>query len=104
MPPVSKESSPCFLSVILLLEKSSKSLIPLSDCPFVLSRLPVFLGNLPVSGKKTGMARNFRRWSERTLQRVDIAGVTNDGSDRNQLMGRKVAGPAAGRYWFRRLL
>jgi len=31
----------------------SKSLIPLSDCPFVLNRLPVFLGNLPVSGRKT---------------------------------------------------
>ena len=40
----------------LLLEKSSKSLIPLSDCPFVLNRLPVFLENLPVSGKKTGLA------------------------------------------------
>ena len=39
-----------FLSY-LLLEKSSKSLIPLSDCPFVLNRLPVFLENLPVSGK-----------------------------------------------------
>jgi hypothetical protein len=42
-PPVSKESSPCFLPVILLLEKLSKCLIPLGDCPFVLNRLPVFL-------------------------------------------------------------
>ena len=31
----------------LLLEKLSKSLIPLSDCPFVLNRLPVFLGKSP---------------------------------------------------------
>jgi hypothetical protein len=53
--------APCFQRVIslfslcyLLLEKSSKSLIPLSDCPFVLNRLPVFLENLPVSGKKQG--------------------------------------------------
>jgi hypothetical protein len=44
----------CFQRVIslfslcyLLLEKSSKSLIPLSDCPFVLNRLPVFLGKSP---------------------------------------------------------
>jgi hypothetical protein len=56
--------APCFQRVIslfslcyLLLEKSSKSLIPLSDCPFVLNRLPVFLENLPVSGKK-------QRWNE----------------------------------------
>jgi hypothetical protein len=53
-PPVSKESSPCFLSVILLLEKLSKSLIPLSDCPFVLNRLPVFLGKSPCFREKTG--------------------------------------------------
>jgi hypothetical protein len=39
----------------LLLEKSSKSLIPLSDCPFVLNRLPVVLENLPVSVEKTGI-------------------------------------------------
>ena len=34
----------------LLLEKLSnyKSLIPLSDCPFVLNRLPVFLGKYPL--------------------------------------------------------
>ena len=38
---------PCFQRVVslfslcyLLLEKSSKSLIPLGDCPFVLNRLP----------------------------------------------------------------
>ena len=54
----------CFQKVVslfslcyLLLEKSSKSLIPLNDCPFVLNRLPFFLENLPVSGKKTGWAR-----------------------------------------------
>src|ERR1035441_7097365 len=40
--------APCFQRVVslfslcyLLLEKSSKSLIPLGDCPFVLNRLPV---------------------------------------------------------------
>ena len=51
--------APCFQRVIpllslcyLLLKKLSKSLTPLSDCPFVLNRLPVFLGNLPVSWKK----------------------------------------------------
>jgi hypothetical protein len=45
--------APCFQRVIslfslcyLLLEKLSKSLIPLGDCPFVLNRLPVFLENL----------------------------------------------------------
>jgi hypothetical protein len=43
-----------FLLCYLLLAKLSKSLIPLSDCPFVLNRLPVFLENLPVSGKKQG--------------------------------------------------
>jgi hypothetical protein len=51
-----KSHLPVF-SLLLLLEKSSKSLIPLSDCPFVLNRLPVFLENLPVSGKK-------QRWNE----------------------------------------
>jgi hypothetical protein len=50
--------APCFQRVVSLfslcycfLEKLSKSLIPLSDCPFVLNRLPVFLENLPVSGR-----------------------------------------------------
>src|SRR6202166_5278439 len=54
-----KKSSPCFLPVFslfslcyLLLEKLSKSLIPLSDCPFVLNRLPVFLGKSPCFRKK----------------------------------------------------
>jgi hypothetical protein len=54
---------PCFQRVIslfslcyLLLEKLPKSLIPLSDCLFVLNRLPVFLENLPVSGKKQGLS------------------------------------------------
>jgi hypothetical protein len=57
-----EQRTPCFQRVVslfslcyLLLEKSSKSLIPLSDCPFVLNRLPVFLENLPVSGEKTGI-------------------------------------------------
>ncbi len=61
--------APCFQRVIslfppcyLLLEKSSKSLIPLSDCPFVLNRLPVFLGKSPCFREKTGMRGVFRRW------------------------------------------
>jgi hypothetical protein len=41
-PPVSKESFSLFSLCYLLLEKLSKSLIPLGDCPFVLNRLPVF--------------------------------------------------------------
>ena len=53
-PPVSKKSFLLLSLCYLLLKKLSKSLTPLSDCPFVLNRLPVFLGNLPVSGKKTG--------------------------------------------------
>jgi hypothetical protein len=44
----------------LLLEKLSKSLIPLSDCPFVLNRLPVFLGKSPCFGKKQGTMRGIR--------------------------------------------
>jgi hypothetical protein len=59
--------APCFQRVISLfslcycfLEKLSKSLIPLSDCPFVLNRLPVFLENLPVSGKKQGPMRGIK--------------------------------------------
>jgi hypothetical protein len=43
----------------LLLEKLSKSLIPLSDCPFVLNRLPVFLGKYPCFPEKTGWAHRF---------------------------------------------
>jgi hypothetical protein len=57
--------APCFQRVVslfslcyLLLEKLSKSLIPLSDCPFVLNRLPVFLENLPVSRKKQSLDRH----------------------------------------------
>jgi len=53
--------APCFQRVISLfslcycfLEKLSKSLIPLSDCPFVLNRLPVFLGKSPCFREKTG--------------------------------------------------
>ncbi len=56
-------AGPCFQRVVslfslcyLLLEKSSKSLIPLGDCPFVLNCLPVFLENLPVSGGKQRVA------------------------------------------------
>src|ERR1700680_1546402 len=62
--------APCFQRVVslfslcyLLLEKLSKSLIPLSDCPFVLNRLPVFLGKSPCFREKTdsqamGLARS----------------------------------------------
>ena len=53
--------APCFQRVIslfslcyLLLEKLSKFLIPLSDCPFVLNCLPVFLGKSPCFREKTG--------------------------------------------------
>ena len=60
--------APCFQRVIslfslcyLLSETSSKSLIPLSDCPFVLNHLPVFLENLPVSRKKNrGLCSKLR--------------------------------------------
>ena len=52
--------APCFQRVIslfslcyLLLKKLSKSLITLSDCPFVLNRLPVFLGKSPCFREKT---------------------------------------------------
>ena len=39
----------------LVLQKLSKSLIPLSDCPFALNRLPVFLGKSPCfRGKNRG--------------------------------------------------
>ena len=38
----------------MLLEKLSKFLIPLSDCPFVLNCLPVFLGKSPCFREKTG--------------------------------------------------
>jgi hypothetical protein len=51
--------APCFQGVFslfslcyLLLEKLSKFLIPLSDCPFVLNRLPVFLGKYPCFREK----------------------------------------------------
>ena len=60
-PRVSKRVVSLFSLCYLLLEKSSKSLIPLSDCPFVLNRLPVFLENLPVSGEKTGLAELLDR-------------------------------------------
>src|ERR1700674_2761219 len=52
--------APCVQRVIslfslcyLLLKKLSKSLIPLSDCPFVLNRLPVILGKSPCFREKT---------------------------------------------------
>src|SRR5271167_3446948 len=48
---------PVFLTVICVWRNLSKSLIPHSDCPFVLNRLPVFLENLPVSREKTDVDR-----------------------------------------------
>ena len=55
--------APCFQRVVslfslcyLLLEKSSKSLIPLSDCPRSCSIASLFFENLPVSGKKQAWA------------------------------------------------
>jgi hypothetical protein len=38
--------SPCYL----LLKKSSKSIIPHGNCPFLRNSLPVLLANIPVSG------------------------------------------------------
>jgi hypothetical protein len=55
--PCFQESSLCFLSVTCFWEKLSKFLIPLSDCPFVLNRLPVFLGEYPCFRGKTGTNR-----------------------------------------------
>src|ERR1700683_328249 len=52
-PPVSKESSPCFL-YYLLLEKSSKSLIPLGDYPFVPQSPPCFSWKSPCFREKQG--------------------------------------------------
>ena len=54
-PPASKEVLSLFSLCYLVLEKSSKSLILLSDCPFVLNRLPAFLGISPCFRGKTGM-------------------------------------------------
>jgi hypothetical protein len=55
------ERATCFQRVVslfslcyLLLEKSSKSLIPLGDCPFVLNRLPDFLGKSPCFQAEAG--------------------------------------------------
>src|ERR1019366_5502207 len=53
-PPGSKEFPSLVSLCYLLLEKLSKFLIPLSDCPFVLNRLPVFLGKSPCFREKTG--------------------------------------------------
>ena len=50
--PLCATGSTLFSLCYLLLEKLSKSLIPLSDCPFVLNRLPVFLGKSPCFRKK----------------------------------------------------
>ena len=66
-PPVSKEFPSLFSLCYLLLEKLSKSLIPLRDCPFVLNRLPVFLGKSPcfrgknrfVYPRLSGQGRSF---------------------------------------------
>src|ERR1019366_1537262 len=73
-PPVSKEFTSLFSLCYLLLEKLSKFLIPLSDCPFVLNRLPVFLGKspcfrekqqvIPVSSWKPSMAIRSRAIGE----------------------------------------
>src|ERR1700692_4809732 len=66
MPVAEHRTPPCFQRVIslfslcyLLLEKSSKSLIPLSDFPFVLNRFPVFLGKSPCFQEKTGPCEEF---------------------------------------------
>jgi hypothetical protein len=55
--------APCFQSVIslfslcyLLLEKSSKSLIPLGDCPFAPQSPPCFSWKSPCFREKTGPA------------------------------------------------
>src|SRR5258708_36518771 len=48
-PRVSSLFSLCYL----LLEKSSKCLIPLRDCPFVLKSPPCFLGESPCFPEKT---------------------------------------------------
>src|ERR1700730_13900220 len=68
------EDAPCFQRVTslfslcyLLLEKLSKSLIPLSDCPFVLNRLPVFLGKSPCFRFETGNFRRCKSASRRLL-------------------------------------
>jgi len=61
--PLSPRVVSLFSLCYLLLEKLSKSLIPLSDCPFVLNRLPVFLENLPVSRKKQGRQLPALLWS-----------------------------------------
>ena len=66
--------APCFQRVIslfslcyLLLEKLSKSLITLSDCPFVLNRLPVILGKSPCFRFETGNFRRCKSASRRLL-------------------------------------
>jgi hypothetical protein len=57
-PVVFQGCSPCFLSVVWFRRKLSKSLMPLSNCPFGLNRPSLFfLENLPVfekSGPKPG--------------------------------------------------
>jgi len=57
-----------FLSVICFWRNYSKSLIPHGDCPFVLNRLPVFLENLPVSGRKTGRRVCGLCWRRRSTR------------------------------------
>jgi len=56
-----RPDAPCFQRIIplfplcyLLLEKLSKSLIPLGDCPFMLNRLPVLLGKSPCFQAEAG--------------------------------------------------
>ncbi|HVS50105.1 MAG TPA: hypothetical protein VHJ99_14550, partial [Candidatus Dormibacteraeota bacterium] len=60
------------------LEKLSKSLITLSDCPFFLNRLPVFLGKSPCFREKTGKVMaiatlNAKRWCRRFRRPPDRA-------------------------------
>ena len=66
MPPVSKKFVSLFSLCYLLLEKSSKSLIPLSDCPFVLQSPPCFFENLPVSGIEVEFWRLSEEFQART--------------------------------------
>jgi hypothetical protein len=57
-PVVFQRCSPCFLSVVWFGRKLSKSLMPLSNCPFGLNRRSLFfLENLPVFEKSGGPAQ-----------------------------------------------
>jgi hypothetical protein len=75
-----RPDAPCFQRIIplfphcyLLLEKLSKSLIPLGDCPFVLNRLPVFLGKSPCFQAEAGFAtKTADQLDLQALHRVHI--------------------------------